>query len=175
MSIRTLTLGIPLVALPMFGGCDEVEEANWIAFNASTDGVNVVVGAKKTGPAVVADVHSTSGSVVVGAFSVDPGAAPFGTEHLVTVNVEDTWSEVVGRVTVSVDAGDLGIEEYTLRQDSANHGYWWVEVLSVDDGSSSREDEFTATLWQDDTVVTTVTVVTTETSVVTETGTTKGQ
>ena len=175
MTVRTLLLSLPFVTLPLLGGCDEVDEANWIVFNSSSDSVNVTVGAKKIGSAVEVDVHSTSGSVVVGGFSVDPGSAPFGVEHLVAVNVGDAWAEIVGRVTVTVDAGDLGSEEYTLRQDSANHGYWWVEVVSVDDGSVSREDKFTAMLWQDDTIISTVTVVTTETAVVTETGTTKDQ
>ena len=175
MTARTLLLGVPLVILPLFGGCDDADVASWVVFNASNDSIDVIVGAKKIGPSVEVDVHSTSGSVVVGGFSVDPGSAPFGAEHLVTVNVGDAWSEIVGRVTVTVDAGDLGSEEYTLRQDSANHGYWWVEVVSVDDGSASREDKFTATLWQDDTIISTVTVVTTETAVVTETGTTKDQ
>jgi len=175
MNARTLLRATPFFMLPFFGGCDDAEEANWVVFNASNDTIDVTVGAKKSGPATSVDVHSTSGSVVVGNFSVDPGSAPFGTEHLVTVNVGDAWSEIVGRVTVTVDAGDLGTEEYTLRQDSANHGYWWVEVVSVDDGAISRDDTFTATLWQDDTIVSTVTVVTTETAIVTETGTTKGQ
>jgi len=125
-------------------------EVTWVRFNGN-DFVEVqVTAAEEPGPAVSTDLTSTTGAVLLGSGSVDPGAAPVGTDHEVVVRIDDAYEETVGRVSVEVDAGPRGIEEFDLRQDSADHGYWWLRVRSVGDVGEERTDRFTFLLWVPD-------------------------
>ena len=145
-----------MLLVGLLAGCEEDTETTWLQFNADDDAVQVVVGAAKVGSPESAELHSTSGAIVIGSFSVDPGSAPVGTDHLLEVTVADDYEELVDKVTLVADAGDRGAEEYELRQDSADHGHWWVEVTSSGDPKEVRTDIFTVLLWQEEATETTV-------------------
>lgn len=130
-------------------GCET--EASWVRFNAE-DALSVEITAEEVGEAVSAELHSTSGQVVVGAITVDPGAGPVGTLHTVTVEILDDWEEVVGKVTLSTDSGARGIEEHELVRDSADHGFWSRELRSEGADGEVRTDRFSALLWRDEAV-----------------------
>jgi len=121
----------------------------WGRFNASTDELQVgLISDGPQGPAVDTVLHSTTGAVDVGTANVDPGTGPLGTRHLVSVHVADEWMDVVDRVSVWIDAGPRGREEFELVRDSADHGYWQLEVESSGEPGESRTDTFSVRLWQ---------------------------
>jgi hypothetical protein len=137
-------------------GCEEEIETTWVQFNADNDSVEVEVGSATIGDAVTGTLHSTSGAIEIGSFSVNPGSAPVGTDHLVEVVVDNDWEEQVDRATLLADSGARGSDEYELRQDSADHGHWWVEVTSSGDPAEIRTDVFTVFLYEEETVDTTI-------------------
>jgi hypothetical protein len=108
-----------------------------------------VVDSDDLGPAVEGDLRSTTGSNVLGLVSVDPGSGPAGTDHILSVNVDEDYSEIVQRVTVIADAGVRGLDEYELRQDSADHGLWVITLTSVGEMGETRTDLFEIALWED--------------------------
>ncbi len=139
-----------LLLLTLLGGCEATEEVDWVRFN-SDDTLEVqVVDSEELGDAVEADLYSTTGAVVVGQASVDPGSGPVGTDHLVTVEVLDAWQDMVGLVTVQTDSGERGVEEHELVQDSADHGMWIRTLTSAGAEGEERTDTFTVLLWAED-------------------------
>ena len=145
---------IPLAFALLFApGCTGEEEVVWYRFNAEDDTleVRVTTGEVDEEPVTI-DLMSTTGAVVVGTASVTPSAAPAGTDHEVLVQVAEDYAEEVGRATVEADAGDRGIEDYELRQDSADHGSWVVTLASVGSEDEERTDRFTIGLWQEEPV-----------------------
>jgi hypothetical protein len=126
------------------------DDVVWVRFNGN-DSLEVQVTADEAlGPPESTDLTSTTGAVLVGSASVDPGSAPVGTDHEVVVQIDDDYEETVGRVSVEVDAGARGIEEFDLRQDSADHGHWLLQVRSVGETGEERTDRFAFRLWVPD-------------------------
>jgi len=138
------TLALTMLLLGTFGYNGDTE-TTWVRFNAPDDEVDVQVGGDLLDPVTI-DLWSTTGAVLVGDASVDPGGGPVGTDHGVAVNVLDDWEEVVGRVTVTTRTDDRGEEEHVLRQDSADHGYWHVVLTSVGTEGEQRTDVFDVAL-----------------------------
>lgn len=136
-------------ALVALAACSKEVETEWVQFNAPDDLVSVEVGASDVGEAVTTDLHSTSGSVVIGSGTVSPGSGPIGTDHEVTVVVDDAYESIVTRATVRLDAGARGVDEYELDQDSADHGRWWVVLTSVGDEGETRTDTVTFRVWEE--------------------------
>ncbi len=136
----------PLVTL-LFG-CPAEDTGTYERFNAESDVVEVgVTASTELGGPVEGALNSTTGEVEVGRVIVDPGSGPVGTEHLVRVEVDDTYEETVERVTLEADAGERGTETITLRQDSADHGLWVVTVESRGEEGEERTDTFAVQLW----------------------------
>ena len=133
-----------LIGLP---SCLEKDATFWAPYNGEDDRVLVFVRSDVQG-AVDTDLRSSTGSVTVGTATVDPGAGPVGTEHFVTVEVDEAFVEDVGRVTLEIE-GDRGATEHELMQDSALAGTWVVQVTSVGEEQESREDSFRFVLWQE--------------------------
>jgi len=126
------------------------DEVVWVRFNGN-DFVEVeVTAAEELGPSVFTSLTSTTGAVLLGSASVDPGSAPVGTDHEIVVRIDDAYEETVGKVTVEANAGPRGTEEFDLRQDSADHGYWWLRVRSVGEVGEERTDRFSFQLWVPD-------------------------
>lgn len=131
-------------------GCTKDEDTVWVQFNAETDSVFIeITSAVDLGDTAFFDLHSTSGSVIVGEAAVDPSFGPVGTDHELTVDVADEWQEIITRVTVVADAGSRGADEFEFSRDSADHGQWWVGLTSVGDEGEERTDVFTVRLWQE--------------------------
>lgn len=132
--------------LAAVAGCDKNAE-EWSRFNATTDVLEIQVGAE-VGDPVTIELHSTTGSNVVGEATVTPGSGPVGTDHEVTVLVADEYEAVIERVSVQSDAGDRGVEVHELVQDSAEHGLWWRILTSVGEEGETRTDTFEVQLWE---------------------------
>jgi glycine cleavage system H lipoate-binding protein len=129
-------------------GCAGEEESLWVRFNTD-DTIDVQITAEPTlGPIVEVELHSTTGSVVVGAATVDPGSGPVGTDHVLLVTVSDEWQDQVGRVTVLSDSGARGTAEHEFVRDSADHGVWERTLTSLGEEGETRTDAFTFQLWE---------------------------
>jgi len=70
---------------------------------------------------------------------------------MLVVEVADTWQGQVEEVVISIDSGDRGIEEFTLKRDSADPGYHQIDIVSVGDEGEVREDLITLQLFANDT------------------------
>jgi hypothetical protein len=138
-----------LLGLMLLSSCKKDDEVTYVQFNQTGDIVEVLVtDGDALGDVVDVVLQSSTGTVDVGTASVDPGSGPVGTDHELMVVVDDQWQDVVTHVTVLAEAGDRGTEEYTLRQDSADHGVWVLTLTSLGAESESRTDSFTLQLWQ---------------------------
>ena len=135
--------------LLFLASCNKDEEVEYVRFNQDGDVLDIEVTADaELGAAVEVALLSTTGSVEVGIATVDPGTGPVGTDHDVLVEIDDEWQEVVGLVTLSADAGERGVETYTFRQDSADHGVWVLALTSLGDVGETRTDTLNFELWR---------------------------
>lgn len=136
----------PWVVVAGLSACDGGSDDD-VRFNADDSVTVAVVSVPETGDDVATDLHSTTGTVTVGTGSVSPGSGPVGTVHTVTIRVAEEYAEVIASAGVITDAGERGVEEVSLVQDSADHGLWWREVTSVGVEGEERTDTFTFTLY----------------------------
>jgi hypothetical protein len=88
--------------------------------------------------------------VVIGSATVSPGGGPIGTTHDLVVVIDDAYEDKVDRVSVRIDAGDRGEDEYDLDRDSADEGYYKLSMVSVGEEGEVREDRFTIKVWDED-------------------------
>jgi len=149
-----VTLGVLLGWAPFGSGltCNKSTQVNWVRFNGD-DTVDVRITAADVGDPVYADLTSTAGAVVVGQAEVDPGSGPVGTNHQVVLTVDPSYKDEVQRVSLEVDSGDRGISDFELTQDSADKGYWFLQLRSVGAQGETRTDVFSFQLWTPDTQV----------------------
>ena len=138
--------GICLLGL----GCGEETEENFTQFNATTDTLTVSIAPGADATPTEIELRSSTGQVVVGTALLTPGGGPVGTEHQLVVEVSDTWQGQVEEVVISVDSGDRGVEEFTLKRDSADPGYHQIDIISVGDEGEIREDVVTIQLFAND-------------------------
>jgi hypothetical protein len=132
------------------GACNKEEDTVWVQFNADDDTLGVdITASEDLGEAREGAVTSTSGTVELGYAIVTPGSGPVGTDHEITVDVYDEWEDLVERVSVRLDAGARGVDEYDLQRDSADHGHWWIELTSVGSEGEERTDTLTVRLWEE--------------------------
>ncbi len=128
---------------------DAATQTVWERFNDSADEVSVSVTlGDSAGPAVAADLHSTSGSRVVGQVLVDPGSGPVGTVHTVRVVIDDAYADRVGRVEIDADSGTRGTWTIPLDQDSAEAGLWTRPIASFGTDGEERDDVFVVKLYE---------------------------
>jgi hypothetical protein len=130
-------------------GCEE-EEIEYNLFNGTSDIIEVSVGGSDELPATEIDLLSSTGQVIVGSAILTPGGGPVGTRHSLVIEVGDLWEARVTRVVVIADAGERGIEEFTLERDSADAGYHQIDIVSVGEEGESRTDSLTIRLYQED-------------------------
>jgi len=143
---------IRLFGICLFGlGCGEESDSDLDQFNATTDAFNVSIAPDADLTPQEIELRSSTGQVVVGTALITPGGGPVGTEHQIVVEVADTWQGQVEEVIVSVDSGDRGIEEFTLKRDSADPGYHQIDIISVGEEGEVREDTFTVKLFANET------------------------
>ena len=129
------------------GNCINGGATYWSPYNGGDDSLVVSVGAA-LGDDVSLDLSSTTGATLIGTASVSPGAGPVGTEHLLTVSLDEQFAWDVGRVTVEADSV-RGMTVHELVQDSADTGLWLVSVTSLGNDDEVREDTFRFVLWQE--------------------------
>lgn len=98
-----------------------------------------------------ATLHSTTGEREVGTGSVDPGGGPIGTTHTVLVEVASDYVDLVGRVSVRTDSGGDKQDEYDLDADSTGEGIYKIEIVSVGESDTTRDDTLTFRLWSETT------------------------
>ena len=143
---------IRLFGICLFGlGCGEESDSDLDQFNATTDAFNVSIAPDADLTPQEIELRSSTGQVIVGTALITPGGGPVGTEHQIVVEVADTWQGQVEEVIVSVDSGDRGIEEFTLKRDSADPGYHQIDIVSVGEEGEVREDTFTVKLFANET------------------------
>lgn len=135
-----------LAALTLLA-CKKDEEPVYTQFNGTDDSLTIQVGSADLLPEVSAELSSSTGEVVVGLVSVDPGGGPIGTEHGMVVVIDDLYEHIVDRVSVRLDSGDRGEDEFELQQDSADEGVWKLTLVSVGEEDEVREDTLTVNCW----------------------------
>lgn len=138
-----------LVALSLLA-CSGSEEITWTQFNGTDDSLTIDVGVPDVEPAVSVDLSSSTGEVVVGTATVDPGGGPIGTEHDVVVEVFDDYQDIVDRVSVRLSSDQRGDDEFELDQDSADEGVWKTTLVSVGSEGEVRQDTLTVRCWDQD-------------------------
>lgn len=142
-----LLLAASFLPLLLGATCSKDDEETYEQFNADNDALTISVGAADLGEAVTIDLHSTTGSVLIGTATVDPSAGPIGTEHVITVEIFDAYQDMVDQVTVRTDSGDRGEDEYELIGDSADEGYYKRTLVSVGAEDEIRTDTLTIRVW----------------------------
>jgi len=128
--------------------CDTTASTSWVQYNADGDSVTVSVGVAELLPAVSTTLLSSTGEVEIGSAQVDPGGGPIGTTHTVLVTVAEAYSADVERVSVRLDSGDRGVDEFDLDADSTGTGIFKRELQTVGDEGETREDTVTFRLWK---------------------------
>lgn len=140
---------VPLISLGIFE-CSG-DGVDWARFNSLDDEVEIQVTAgSDLGDPVTIELFSTTGSIIVGTATVDPGSGPVGTLHTLTVNVYDDYEDVVERVQIIASTNDRGEDEFELQRDSADHGVWQVQLESSGVTGEERTDVFTVRLYEVD-------------------------
>ncbi len=139
---------LPTLILALAACKGAEEEFPYRAFNADDQSLAVCVG-DGAGCEPVAELAllSTNGSTEIGVAVVDPASGPVGTVHRFEVTVDAEWIESVALVQVRLD-GDRGTQTWDLRQDSADHGNWVIEIESLGDAVEQRQDDATILLWE---------------------------
>lgn len=131
-------------------GCKKDEEVTWTQFNAEDDSLEVQVGTSELLDAVLIDLHSSTGDLVVGWAQADPGGGPIGTEHAIAVNIDDEYQDLVDRVSVRITSDSRGEDEFDLDHDSADEGYWKTTLKTNGEADEVRTDSLTFRAWEAD-------------------------
>ena len=139
------TAALLLVGLIL--SCGDEETVQYERFNADGDTITLSVGAEDVLDAIEIDLHSTTGEVVIGTAKASPGGGPIGTEHTFVVAIDDDWQDQVDRVSVRIDSGERGEDEYDLEQDSADEGLYKLSLVSVGDEGEARDDVVEVHVW----------------------------
>ena len=135
-----------LVGVLGVAACDQ--DPTWARFNAEDDGVDLsITAASDEGPGEGVDLHSSTGTVLVGSVWVEPTTGPVGTEHALVLTVDDAWADRVQRAEVEV-ASTRGTHVFAFAQDSAEAGRWVLSITSLGNPGEERVDRLTFGLWE---------------------------
>ena len=135
-----------LPLLVVLGACTEDDAVTYEQFNDEGDEISIAVGADLL-DAVSVELHSTTGQVIIGTATVDPGGGPVGTEHTILVEIDDDYEEMVDRVSVRAKSEDRGDDEFDLEGDSADEGLYKTTLVSQGEEGETREDTFVIRVW----------------------------
>ncbi len=127
-------------------GCDQ-DDFDYDQVNATDDVVSIEVGGELL-PDVFTDLHSSTGQVVIGEVSIDPGGGPAGTEHQVFVSMFDDYVSLVDHASVETSSEGRGARSFDMDPDSAEEGLFQLVIVSVADEGEARMDSFTIQLWE---------------------------
>lgn len=136
-----------LLALSLGGGnCqkdDNSAEFDWVQFSSDDDHVEVPITRLETvSPAIVLDLTSSTGTVVIGTATIDPGSAMVGDTLRVTVDIDDDYMKQVDRLDLEIDSGERGVTTLDLLQDSADDSLWVLDLTAYGRDGESRTDDF---------------------------------
>lgn len=138
-------MGTWLIALTVLG-CNQ-DDVEYDPINAPDDVVMIDVGVDVL-PAVTVELHSSTGQVVIGEATVDPGGGPGGTEHQVYVTLYDDYVGLVDHASVETSSEGRGERSFDMDADSAEEGLFKLVIVSVANEDESRTDSFTIQLWE---------------------------
>ena len=141
---------VRLFLLVAAAGCNKDSEPTYTQFNEADENLEIDVGAAKKEPLEAIELYSSTGEVTVGIASVDPGGGPIGTEHVIVVEVENAYENIVDRVSVRTSSAERGDDEYDMDPDSADEGFYKLTLVSVGKPGEVRTDTFTIKLWDED-------------------------
>ncbi len=153
---RAFPVVVWLIGAPLAAGltCGPADDIVWVRFNG-IDTLDVPVSPSGDGAPLALELRSSGGVSVVGEAVVDPGAAPANTTHLITVRVDDAYRMVVQRVELVVTSDGRGEDAFELSQDSADRGFWWIELRSFGAADAQRVDTFEFALYRPESIVVT--------------------
>ena len=134
-----------LLALSVLG-CDR-DDLTYDQINATDDVVEIAVGGEVL-PAITLDLHSSTGQVVIGEVTVDPGGGPADTEHEVYVTIDDDYVGLVDHASIATASEGRGARDFDMAPDSAEEGLFHLVIVSVADDGEARTDSFTIQLWE---------------------------
>jgi hypothetical protein len=138
---------MPPLLLTFLFACNKDEEITYELFNAEGDAVEVAVGSPEVLDPVETVILSSTGEVEIGWAEVDPGGGPLDTEYSVVVIVFDDYQDLVDRVSIRTRSPGRGVDEYDLRQDSADEGYYKERFETNGVAGEFRTDTLTFRLW----------------------------
>ena len=127
--------------------CNGNDELVVQPFNNASDTISIEIAPGEPGDPVTVDLTSNTGQVVIGSATVDPGRAPVGTNHILVVEVFDDWEERIELATITSE-GERGTEEYPLRQDAADPGFFDLTLTSLGAEGETRTDTWQITLFE---------------------------
>ena len=84
----------------------------------------------------------------VGTADITPCGGPIGTEHQIVVRVNTLYKDKVDRVSVRLNSGDRGEDEYDMQPDSADEGLYKITLVSVGSEGELRNDTIHIKLWE---------------------------
>lgn len=126
--------------------CDQ--DPTWVRFNAEDDAIGLQITADSAvGPGAGVDLHSSTGTVLVGSVWVEPTSGPVGTAHELVLTVDAAFEDRVQRAEVEV-ASERGTHVFGFEQDSAEAGRWVLSVTSLGNAGEERVDTLTFGLWE---------------------------
>jgi len=153
------------VAFALFigiAGCGDDEETEYRLFNCEDDFTLMYVGVQDimTGEACngVDAITLLSSSCElperpngneVGVANITPCGAPVGTEHQIVVQVNSLYQDQVDRISVRINSGDRGEDEYEMEPDSADEGLYKLTLESVGSEGELRNDTIHFNLWEE--------------------------
>jgi len=141
-----VTLG-RLALILSLAACKGGDELVVRPFNNAADSIQIEVAPGDVGDPITVNLTSNTGAVVIGSATVDPGRGPVGTNHLLLVEVADDWEDRIDFVSIT-STGARGEEEYQMRQDAADPGFFDLTLTSLGAPDEVRTDTWKIILWE---------------------------
>lgn len=135
-----------LLLMSIVLGCNQ-DDLTYDQVNAADDVVEIEVGAELL-PAITFELRSSTGQVVIGEVTVDPGGGPADTEHEIYVDIDDDYVALVDHASVETSSDGRGSRDFDMDPDSAEEGLFKLVIVSVADEGEARTDSFTIQLWE---------------------------
>jgi hypothetical protein len=86
---------------------------------------------------------------LVGTADISPCGGPIGTQHQIVVRVNSLYKDQVDRVSVRLNSGERGEDEYDMNPDSADEGLYKLTLESVGSAGELRNDTIHIKLWEE--------------------------